>query len=216
MSHATDPEEAVELIQLVMVQAHCLGDVLVVPRRVKARDDVVLLAVVVQDLGALILDSGQIAVPGLDVEEVGPGEVGVVLRVERRGVPAGVVVQGVAHPVLGIREGLAGVVEVLRGELGARLHGGENEAIVLGVDERREDLADGLGLHIGEARGRVAPGGAEEGRADVVVAQRGVFDDTVDVPVDGVTLIEDVVVNDGPHRQGDKSRCVRGTLCGVE
>lgn len=202
VSHAADAEEAVEVVQLGVVQAHGFGDVLVVARRVEARDNVVLLAVVVQDLGALVLDGRQVPFPGLDVEGVRLGEVGVVLRVECGRVPGGVVVKGVAHPVGGEGEGLAGVVEVLRDELGAGLHGRVHEAAVLVVVQGGEGLADGLGLGGGEARGRVAARGTEEGAADVVLAQGGVFDDAVDVAVDGVALGEDVLVDDGPHGQG--------------
>lgn len=151
VAHAADAEEAVKVVELVVGQAHGGRDVLVVARGVEARDDVVLLAVVVQNLGTLVLHGREVAVPGLDVEDVGAGEVGVVLAVERGRVPGGVVVDGVAHPVLGVGKGLARVVEVLGYELGAGLHGGEDEAVVLGVDQGGEDLADRLGLGLGEA-----------------------------------------------------------------
>lgn len=158
VAHATDAEEAVELVQLGVVEAHRLRDVLVVPRRVEARDDGVLLAVVVQDLGPFVLDGGQVPVPRHDVEEVVRGEVGVVLRVEGGGVPGRVVVQGVAHVVLRVQEGLAGVDDGRREDLGAGLHGGVHETVILGVVHGLEVLADRLGLGLGEARARVAAG----------------------------------------------------------
>lgn len=88
---------------------------------------------VVQDLGALVLDGRQVALPGLDVELVRGGEVGVVLRIERGRVPGGVVVESVAHPVGGKGEGLAIEVKILGQELGAGLHGRVDETAVLVV-----------------------------------------------------------------------------------
>lgn len=48
------------------------------------------------------------------------------------------------------------------------------------------------------------------------MAQGRVLDDAVDVPVNGIALGEDVVVDDGPHGEGDKGGGVGGALQGVK
>lgn len=216
VTHTTDSEKAVKVIHLGVVQTHGLLDVLIVSRRVETGNDEVGLAVVVQDLGTLVLDGGQVTVPGLDVERIGPGSVGIVSRVEGGGVPVGVIVNGIAEPILREQEWGSRVHEIGRAHLGTGLHGRVDEAIVLAVEEGLEELGHDAGLGVCQACARVRAGRAEEGIADGIVAQGGILDDAIDIPIDTITLAEDVGIDHGPHVDGYKGRGGRVALLGIE
>ena len=90
----------------------------VVERRDGGGYDLVLLAVVVEQLASGISEGGEVAVPGVDVADVfGPG-VGGHGGGDGAGVEGGVVVDGVAEPVVGVEELGGGVNGVGGGEEG--------------------------------------------------------------------------------------------------
>ena len=103
------------------------------------------MSVVMQDLAALVLVSGKVALPGLDIRRVPLGGKGGVVTVQLAGLPRRVVQNGIAISIRGVREGLAGVVDESTGELGSGLHAREDEAAVRAV-VGREDLLDHLHL----------------------------------------------------------------------
>lgn len=107
MRHARYAKKAIKAVQRLRPQPHGGSHMLIIPWRVIARDGAVSQAVVGEQLAARGPEGGEVALPGLDVEEVEMRREASVGPRERGGVPGGVVADGVLEPVGGA-EGLAG------------------------------------------------------------------------------------------------------------
>ncbi|CRK27481.1 hypothetical protein BN1708_004373 [Verticillium longisporum] len=205
---ARDAEVAVKLVERGRREAHGARDVVVVARRVVARDDGVLEAVVVQDAGAAGARARQVALPRGDVEGVLRRGRGVVGRPQRRRVPAAVVVDDVAEPVVRVGEGPAADEQA---QLRARLHARVDEGAVEAV-QVREDGAHRLRLGAREAGARRV-GAADEGLGPVLAEVR-ILEDAVNLAVEAVALHQHVLPHGVPllGRQ-ERGGAWRASLC---
>ena len=99
MAHTANAEEAVKVVEFAAGDAHGSRNKVVVARGVETRNDLVRLAVVVQDLAAAVLVSAKISFPGRDVTGVDACCIVVVNRVQCGRVPVWIVVDCIAEPV---------------------------------------------------------------------------------------------------------------------
>ena len=192
--HATDGEEAVELIELVRRQIHRLGNVPVVQLGALRADQLVLQTVVVEDLAAGLLEGREVALEGLDVVRV-LGQCDLrIMHLPLRGVVRRVV-DHVLVPVLGELERLARVDGGRRVQLRPGLHARVEHSAVLTI-QRGEDVLGSLDLGAGQAAGSDV-GTADQGFQNGLAESR-VFNDAILGAIDRVALAKDFLMHDLP------------------
>jgi hypothetical protein len=169
----------------------------------------------VDHLASTLLDSAEITLPGLDVIWVNARSIVVVSRVQSSWVPVRIVVDDIAEPVSSVWEWLSIEKDSGADDLWAGLEAGVNE-ISLCVQEWCKDSLDSL--HLNRRKTARGVGGAlGTGKScRIILAEARILNDTVNIAIKRVTLLQNVPMNHDPLRHCDESGRVGGPRDGVE
>lgn len=211
VSHARDTEESHEVIHIGVVDSESVGNLEVVTLGVAGGDERVSHTVVHDHLLASGPERAKIAAESRDVAvvRVERVSVGVVGLIESGDVKGGGVVDTVVVPV--VSDTLGGSRELAKSEsidLGS-VEESWVEQLTGGAVQLSEDLVDGGELVVRQA---VVGGVAAANRDDSLIehADGRILDDTIVHAIEsGVTLVEDVALNEDPLVLSEEARVSR-------